>query len=172
MVRLAVAFLLLSVRALAGESCAADGTCQADEAEASALLQSSAAQKAKVTEHGGANTTETTTLTCYPNAGTGTCGNPDVKCFLDTTNCSTTGAGKCCKAAGNDPALAQCKFCDTGDCGACPTCRKYGQSCGQWGSTNTFEGYCCSGLECQPPTTTAIGAPYTCRPPTATPYTR
>jgi hypothetical protein len=43
--------VLLSTRALADEGCAADGTCQADEAETSALLQSSAARRAGVAQH-------------------------------------------------------------------------------------------------------------------------
>lgn len=42
MARLVLALVLLPVRALADPGCAADGACQADEAEISALLQSSA----------------------------------------------------------------------------------------------------------------------------------
>merc|ERR1719437_53239 len=145
MARLALAFLLLSARALADEGCAADGTCQADEGESSALLQSSAAQKARVTEHSDANTTETTTLTCYPNVATPTCGNPSIMCFQDTSGCSPSGGGVCCKAAGSGAGLAQCKFCGSSTCGPCPgggpppptpaPCQTPGQVCGYYGST-------------------------------------
>jgi hypothetical protein len=51
MARLALALVLLYARALADEGCAADGTCQADDAETSALLQSSAVRKVEVAQH-------------------------------------------------------------------------------------------------------------------------
>merc|ERR1719188_1026687 len=115
------AFLLqlLSAHALADEGCASYGTCQADEDENTALLQRSATQKAQVTEHSHAKTTETTTLTCYPNYADDTCGGT-MKCFQDTTGCSSSGGGVCCKAAGNGAGLEQCKFCGDDICGPCP----------------------------------------------------
>ncbi|CAK0857909.1 unnamed protein product [Prorocentrum cordatum] len=177
MARLALALaLVLSARALADEGCAADGTCQADEAEASALLQSSAARRADVAQHGAANaTTETTTLTCYPNYAAATCGGA-MKCFQDTTGCSTSGGGVCCKAAGNGQGLAQCKFCGDSTCGPCPggpaptptpapptpSGNQVGEICDFWGSTGQYYGPCAPGLVCAPPVNAGLGAPKVC----------
>ncbi|CAK0863606.1 unnamed protein product [Prorocentrum cordatum] len=182
MARLALALaVMLSVRARADEGCAADGTCQADEAEASALLQSSAARRADVAQHGAANaTTETTTLTCYPNYAAATCGGA-MKCFQDTTGCTTSGGGVCCKAAGNGQGLAQCKYCGDATCGPCPggpaptpapppSCRTVNQQCGNWGSTGQWQGSCCSGLVCELPPYAVPGASKVCSyPPRPTP---
>jgi len=181
MARLALALVLLSARALADEGCAADGACQADEAETSALLQSSAARKAEVAQHSVAmdrHTTETTTLTCYPNYAAATCG-ASMMCFKDTSGCSASGAGVCCKAAGNGAGLEQCKFCGDSTCGPCPTGPtpaptpsptpaptpsglQVGEQCGNYGSTGQYLGECMSGLVCAPPANAAIGTANVC----------
>jgi len=182
MSRLALAALLLSACALADESCAADGTCQASEDENAALLQRSAAQKVEVTQHSHANTTETSTLTCYPNFATNTCGNPDLKCFQDTSGCSASGAGTCCKAAGNGAGLQQCKFCGDSTCGPCPGGpsptppsptppsptpsgggQQLGQCCGNWGSTGQWVGNCAHPYVCSPVANAMPGACSTCQ---------
>jgi len=187
MARLVQLFLLLlSARALADDGCVADGTCQADETEASALLQSAASQKARATQHSDVNTTKTTTLTCYPNYAAPTCG-ASMNCFLDTTGCTTSGGGVCCKAAGNGAGLEQCKFCGDSTCGPCPggpaptpsptpwptpppltpaptaSCQGAYQTCGTWASTGQWYGYCCSGLVCIAPAGSVPGARNTCQ---------
>jgi hypothetical protein len=178
MARLALAaLLLLSARALADEGCAADGTCQADEDENAALLQRSATHKAQVTQHSHANTTETKTLTCYPNYAGAYCG-ASMKCYQDTTGCSTSGGGTCCKAAGNGAGLEQCKFCGDATCGPCPGGPSptptppppsphggLGANCGNCGSTGVFNGYCQYGLVCSNAVTMMVGSCPTCQYP-------
>jgi len=178
MARFAVALLLLlPARALADEGCA-DGSCQADDAEVSALLQRSAAEKARVTQHSHANTTETTTLTCYESFAGAYCG-AAMSCYKDTSGCSTSGAGVCCKAAGNGAGLEQCKFCGDATCGPCPgqprptpaptpaptprpSGNQVGEKCGTSGSTGQYYGPCVSGLVCAPPANVMPGTSNVC----------
>merc|ERR1719188_2834534 len=174
------AFLLqlLSAHALADEGCASYGTCQADEDENTALLQRSATQKAQVTEHSHAKTTETTTLTCYPNYAADTCGGT-MKCFQDTTGCSSTGGGVCCKAAGNGAGLEQCKFCGDDVCGPCPgdvppaptptLAPETGSYCGNCPSTGLYNGYCPYGQVCGLVSTMMVGSCSMCQDPPASP---
>jgi len=169
----AVAFALLSLAAAAD---CADDTCSAgQDQEEAALLQRVATR---------ANTTETTTLTCYPNQATGTCGNPSLPCFLDITGCSASGGGSCCKAAGNGAGLQQCRFCNCNGENLCagfpsptpqptpsptpaptPTPPSGGQGVGQQcgsASSGYFYGNCQSGLTCYRPPNAAPGAHDTC----------
>ncbi|CAK0893328.1 unnamed protein product, partial [Prorocentrum cordatum] len=102
-------FALLSF--VAAADCA-DYSCSADQdQETAALLQhAAAAQLKKAHASGQVNTTETTTLTCYPDRATATCG-ASGKCFLDTAGCSPSGGGTCCMAAGTH-GPKQCRFCN------------------------------------------------------------
>lgn len=111
----AVALALLGAAAAATEGACADGQCPA-EGEEAAMLQHAAAQATK------ANKTEVEVEVATPHCTTtpaATCGNPGIKCFLDTSGCSSSGGGLCCNAAGSST-QPQCRYCGTGSCPACP----------------------------------------------------
>jgi len=161
----ATALALLSLAAAtdcAGDSCGAD-----QDQEAAALLQHAAAAPEKRVQ---ADTTETTTLTCYPNQATTTCGASGA-CFLDTEGCSENGEGQCCMAAGTS-GPKQCRFCNCFGTDYCanfpsptpaptpaptvncpePGPMSYGQSCEYANGPNGYWYGCCqSHLVCSSP---------------------
>lgn len=141
--------MLLSARALADEGCTADGACQADEAETSALLQSSAARKAGVAQHSF-------------QAGVSCGGHTAATC----ADCPQGNGASWCNG--------DCQWSD-GSCVAqsatpAPTrCQSEGTQCGNDGSTGTYMGDCCDGLECTEPAVAMPGASKTCTAPTPAP---
>ncbi|CAK0893327.1 unnamed protein product, partial [Prorocentrum cordatum] len=184
-------FALLSF--VAAADCA-DYSCSADQdQETAALLQhAAAAQLKKAHASGQVNTTETTTLTCYPDRATATCG-ASGKCFLDTAGCSPSGGGTCCMAAGTH-GPKQCRFCNcfgTDYCANFPSptpsppspsptptppttnCPQpgplvYGDKC-EYAPNGYWYGCCHGGLVCTQPSTGLGGYPTCQHAPTPAP---
>lgn len=119
MARFATAVVLALVGAALADTECASGVCPSDADDGAALLQHTAAHAAKVSAHGNSDANISQTLGCTTTPAK-TCGNPSLDCVMDTEQCSSSGGGHCCMAAGNIPGMLQCRFCGEGtSCGPC-----------------------------------------------------